>query len=147
MSSALPVDIDQDETVLRSLRRTDLNNALTAIRPGSLKPQRAGNGKLSFIRERIGLIESRASAITYVHGDLFRGFGLVKTNTLLGYVESISDDRNHFVGHADAALGFEIPLGPPNTPANMDDVYENAMKRLLAFSGAFSIQLDYQSAA
>lgn len=139
---SLPLDIDPEETLLRSLRKRDVDRAAWRVKAGSLKPGSGGGSDVSLIRQRIGEAESRAAAVDNVHGVDFWGFGSATASALLGHAASLTDDRATFLGHANLDLGFEIPAGPPNTPPEMTEAYEDGMKRLVALAQEFKVLED-----
>jgi hypothetical protein len=141
---SLPLEIEPDEILLRSLRKRDVDRAAWRVKAGSLKPGSGGGSDVSLIRQRIGEAASRAAAVDNVHGEGFWGFGAATASALLEHAKSVTDDRVTFVGHANLDLGFEIPAGPPNTPPEMTEAYEEGMRRLVALAHEFNVQEDLE---
>ena len=109
------------------------------VKAGALKPGSSGRGAVSLIRGRIGEENATAAAKTYVHPKDFWGFGAALAGVLSVHCEALEDDRATFCGHANMLLGYTIPAGPPNTPPEMTQVYEDAMKRLIGLASNFVV--------
>lgn len=141
-SQPLPIEIDPDETLLRSVRKGDVNRSTMFIKAGALKPVKSDPYSISLIRSQIGALESKQAAINEVHGADFWGFGVAVAHTLAPHSRNLADDRATFFGHANLEIDYDIPPGPPNTPPDMDDAYEMAMSRLIALAKQFPVVED-----
>lgn len=108
---------------------------------GALKPGGART-ELSLIRGRIGAVEAREAAIEHVHGSEFWVFGEASAKSLAPHAISILDDPETFIGHANMDLGYSLPAGPPNTPAEMTAAYEIAMTKLKLLAQTFALNLN-----
>lgn len=134
--------LSHDDQLLRSLRVQDVARREGRIKANALKPTKAADGKLSLIRHSSDESEAKAAAVMHVHTQGFWGFGSAKKGAIDPHVYAVTYTPHVFPGHVDVELGFEIPAGPPNTPAGMDEKYKIAMKNLIALAGEFRVHED-----
>lgn len=140
--SSLPVDIEQGETLLRSLKKHDVNIAANKPKARAFKPSAGDPSNVSLIRQRIGSDASKDAAVEHVHGDDYWGFAKARHEDLQPHCVSIQDDRDAFLGHAGMALGYEVPKGPPHTPADQTDAYDEAMEGLQRITEVVTVVAD-----
>lgn len=140
----LPREISANETLLRSVRKNDINRAKQSVKWSALKATPKGDGKLSLIRQQVGDDLAKNSAVEKIHGADFRGFGRATADTLREHCESIEDDPEPFPGHANLIYGFEMP-GPhpgPHEPQQVSDAYGLLQNRLMLLGDAMKIATD-----
>lgn len=119
MTCDIPIDIKDDENIVRLIRAPQHINKRNELRPAAFRSQ-AGTDDVSVVRHRhVGTDFCKAKAKELMK-ESYIGLAAVTAENIRLSTSSVVDTREEYCGHASVMHGMITPLDePPESETNM----------------------------